>query len=198
MSRFYQRTVCDSFSYCYHLPDCLLTIFSVYKSSRNWFRYIVLILVQRMAKIIAFNNHAGFYSQATFPTAVHVCHESRQVVEAIYPCCFGSFLVPEKARSNFYLNILYLKLQKKKSLIASRLQKGTTLACLHYFRMSKISDDLFIYGSQAMLFLRDSSNVPRRLWLLQIKCTSTNSAISRELTKKSCLSCTWRFNSSGR
>jgi hypothetical protein len=45
-----------------------------------------------------------------------VCRESRQAVEALYPCCFGSFLQPERVRFNFDLDILYLDISQEEGL----------------------------------------------------------------------------------
>jgi hypothetical protein len=73
-------------------------------------RFIIwrLSLSPRVVEILASDISTGFYSQAAPPAALHVCRESRQAVEALYPICFGSFLQPERVRFNFDLDILYL------------------------------------------------------------------------------------------
>lgn len=89
--------------------------FTLFTSLPPEIRFIIwrLSLAPRVVEIIASNNRTGFYSQATLPAALHVCRESRQAVEALYPRCFGSFLLPERVRFNFDLDILYIDISQE-------------------------------------------------------------------------------------
>jgi hypothetical protein len=84
--------------------------FTLFTSLPLEIRFIIwrLSLPPRIVEILASDIFAGFYSQAALPTALHVCRESRQAVETLYPSCFGSFLQPERVRFNFDLDILYV------------------------------------------------------------------------------------------
>jgi hypothetical protein len=66
-------------------------------------RFIIwqLSLSPRVVEILASDICTSFYSQAALPVALHVCRESRQAVEALYPCYFGSFLQPKRVWFNF-------------------------------------------------------------------------------------------------
>ncbi|PMD46790.1 hypothetical protein L207DRAFT_507669 [Hyaloscypha variabilis F] len=78
-------------------------------------RFIIwrLSLSPPVVEILASDFCDGFYLQAALPVALHVCRESRQAVETLYPRCFGSFLQPERIRFNFDLDILYLDLSQE-------------------------------------------------------------------------------------
>ena len=52
----------------------------------------------------------GFYLQVVLSTALYVCWELRQAVEALYLLCFGLFLQLERVRFNFDLDILYVNI----------------------------------------------------------------------------------------
>jgi hypothetical protein len=81
----------------------------------------------------------GFYSQAAPPAALHVCRESREAVEALYPLCFGSFLQPERVRFNFDLDILYLDISQEEDGLYRLfgVWKETELVRLKYVAINK-------------------------------------------------------------
>ncbi|KAH9203591.1 hypothetical protein DL95DRAFT_142795 [Leptodontidium sp. 2 PMI_412] len=89
--------------------------FTLFTSLPLELRFIIwrLSLAPRIVEILT-SDHCtkGFYSQAALPAALHVCRESRQAVEVLYPRCFGSFLQPERVRFNFDLDVLYLDISK--------------------------------------------------------------------------------------
>jgi hypothetical protein len=89
--------------------------FTLFTSLPPEIRIIIwrLSLSPRVIEILTSDICTGFYSQAALPVALHVCQESRQAVEALYPCCFGSFLQPERIRFNFDLDILYLDISQE-------------------------------------------------------------------------------------
>ncbi|KAH7308863.1 hypothetical protein BKA65DRAFT_520062 [Rhexocercosporidium sp. MPI-PUGE-AT-0058] len=100
-------------------------------------RFIIwrFTLFPRIVEILT-SNHCttGFYSQAALPAALHVCQESRQAVEALYPLCFGSFLQPERVRFNFDFDILYLDISQEEDGLYRLfgILKETELARLKY------------------------------------------------------------------
>ena len=89
--------------------------FTLFSSLPPEIRFIIwrLSLSPRIVEILASDCCDGFYSHAALPAALHVCRESRQAVEALYPSCFGSFLQPERVRFNFDLDILYLDISEE-------------------------------------------------------------------------------------
>jgi hypothetical protein len=89
--------------------------FTLFMSLPPEIRFMIwrLSLSPRVVEILASDICTGFYSQAALPAALHVCRESRQAVEALYPSCFGSFLQPERVRFNFDLDILYLDISQE-------------------------------------------------------------------------------------
>jgi len=89
--------------------------FTLFTSIPPEIRFIIwrLCLSPRVVEILASDICTGFYSQAALPAALHVCRESRQAVEALYPSCFGSFLQPERVRFNFDLDTLYLDISQE-------------------------------------------------------------------------------------
>jgi hypothetical protein len=89
--------------------------FTLFTSLPPEIRLIIwrLSLSPRVVEILTSDICTGFYSQAALPVALHVCQESRQAVEALYPCCFGSFLQSERIRFNFDLDILYLDISQE-------------------------------------------------------------------------------------
>lgn len=89
--------------------------FTLFNSLPPEIHFIIwrLSLSSRVVEILASVVCTGFYSQAALPVALRVCRESRQVVEAFYPSCFGSFLQPERVRFNFDLDILYLDISQE-------------------------------------------------------------------------------------
>ncbi|KAH6699876.1 hypothetical protein BKA61DRAFT_582725 [Leptodontidium sp. MPI-SDFR-AT-0119] len=89
-------------------------ILSVSAPAQGLLHHMGYTLSPRIVEILT-SDHCttGFYSQVALPTALHVCRESRQAVEARYPLCFGSFLQPERVRFNFDLDILYLDISQE-------------------------------------------------------------------------------------
>jgi hypothetical protein len=89
--------------------------FTLFTSLPPEIRFMIwrLSLSPRIVEILASDCCDGFYSHAALPAALHVCRESRQAVEALYPSCFGSFLQPETVRFNFDLDILYLDISEE-------------------------------------------------------------------------------------
>ena len=83
--------------------------FTLFTSLPPEIRFIIwrLSLSARIVEILSSDCCDGLYTHAALPAALHVCRESRQAVEALYPSCFGSFLQPETVRFNFDLDILY-------------------------------------------------------------------------------------------
>jgi hypothetical protein len=75
-------------------------------------------LSPRIVEIIRSTTCSGSYSQAALPAALHACRESRQVVEPLYPRCFGSSLQPERVRFNFDLDTLYFNVSEEEEGLA--------------------------------------------------------------------------------
>lgn len=90
--------------------------FTLFRSLPLEIRLIIwrLSLPSRVVEILASHNcTTGFYSQAALPAVLQACRESRQMVEALYPRCVGSFLQPERVRFNFDLDTLYLDISQE-------------------------------------------------------------------------------------
>ncbi|KAF8851885.1 hypothetical protein BDZ45DRAFT_678792 [Acephala macrosclerotiorum] len=113
-------------------------------------RFIIwrLSLSPRVVEIIESELRTGFYSQAAPPTALHVCRESRQAVEALYPSCFGSFLQPERVRFNFDLDVLYLDISQEEEALPHLLGilKENELTRLKNFAIDETYLNLGIIG----------------------------------------------------
>jgi hypothetical protein len=119
-----------------------LQCFTLFTSLPLELRFIIwrLSLSPRIVEILTSDYcTTGFYSQAALPTALHVCRESRQAVEALYPHCFGSFLQPERVRFNFDLDILYLDVSQEEDGLYRLfgILKETELARLKYIAIDE-------------------------------------------------------------
>jgi hypothetical protein len=57
---------------------------------------------------VTYDEETGFTTYSRLPMALQICKESRETVEPLYPCCFGSIFHPSRIRFNFALDTLYI------------------------------------------------------------------------------------------